>query len=87
MSLPAGVSWEYLNGSAAGSSVSLNAFRSVVLVAASGDASAVDPYTLYSETTQPVRKITIRSSRSVDAWSLSSDDPDAPTPEPTHEWQ
>ena len=83
LTLPAGVTWEYLDGSSAGSSVSLNAFRSVVLIAASGDASSVDPYILYSETTQPVRKITIRSSRSVDAWSLSSDDPDAPTPEPT----
>ena len=82
MSLPAGVTWEFINGSSAGSSISLAPYRSAVLIAASGDASAVSAYTLYSETTQPLRKITIRSSRSVDAWSLSSEDPDAPTPEP-----
>lgn len=47
--LPSGVTWEHLDGSAAGSSVSIEPFRSAVLLAADGDTSTLPPYQLFTQ--------------------------------------
>ncbi|MDX2111803.1 MAG: right-handed parallel beta-helix repeat-containing protein [Verrucomicrobiota bacterium] len=46
--LPANITWTQLDGTAAGSTVTLEPFRSVVLLAASGDSSALPGYFLAS---------------------------------------
>lgn len=47
--LPAEVEWEELDGDSISGNVSIAPFRSVVLMAAGGDASGVNPYQLYTE--------------------------------------
>ncbi len=51
--LPDGVTWELLNGSSAGTSVNIEPYRSIVLLAVSGDYSDLPGYFLASEVGQP----------------------------------
>jgi len=49
--LPTSVTWQTLTGAAAGSSVTIQPFRSVLLLAASGSTAGASPYNLVSGTT------------------------------------
>ncbi len=52
--LPAGVTWQQLGGAAVGSTVSIAPFRSVVLLAASGNVAGLSPYFLASGEAGPL---------------------------------
>lgn len=52
--LPAGITWQQLGGAAVGSTVAIQPFRSVLLLAASGSTAGLSPYYLASAAPAPL---------------------------------